>query len=75
MDAFINAIGNETQSGSGFMTYLEGEQATKDMDGFLASMNIITDSTENNTHATRDLLENGYNNADLIAALQGLLGN
>lgn len=75
MDAFINAIGNETQSGSGFMTYLGGEQATKDMDGFLASMNIITDSTENNTDATRDLLENGYNNADLIAALQGLLGN
>lgn len=75
MDAFVNTIGNETQSGSGFMTYLGGEQATKDMDGFLASMNIIMDSTENNTDATRDLLENGYNNANLIAALQGLLGN
>lgn len=74
MDAFVNAIGNETQSGSSFMNYLDGEQATKDMDGFLASMNIITDSTENNTDATRDLLENGYNNTDLISALQGLLG-
>lgn len=76
MDSFVNAINTETQSNSGFMTYLNNEdgQAAKDMDGFLASMNIITESTANNPEATRDLLENGYNNSDLIAGLQGLLG-
>lgn len=75
MDTFVTAIGTETQAGSGFMNYLDDDQATTDMDGFLASMNIITNSTKNDTEATRDLLENGYNNSDLIGALQGLLGN
>lgn len=73
MDAFVTAIGTETQAGSGFMTYLDDPQATTDMKGYIASMDIIAKSTSGNTEASRDLMENGYNNSDLVSALQALL--
>lgn len=77
MNTFINALPDETKDGSGFMDYLNNTdnkgQAEKDMEGFIAAMNIINSSTKDNPGATRDLLENGYNNQELINAMQGLL--
>ena len=75
MDTFVNAINAETQEGTDFMNYLNDDQAVTDMNGFVASMNVISNSTQGNTEATRDLLENGYDNSDLAGAMQGLIQN
>lgn len=78
MDSFVAALtATELQEDSNFMKYLDNDdgkgQAEKDMEGFIAAMNIINSSTKDNPDATLELLENGYNNQDLINAMQGLL--
>lgn len=72
MDTFVQNIEDE-----GFTNYLNDESSTAkaDLEGFIAAMGIISTSTEGNQEATKTLLDSGYNNADLISALQTLLGN
>ena len=72
VDKFITVIGSDT----GFESYLKNEdgKAEKDLEGYLASLSIIDKSVTGNGDAVSDLLLNGYNNPDLVAGLNGLLG-
>lgn len=72
MDTFVQNINDE-----GFTAYLNDTNSTAqtDLEAFIAAMGIITESTDNNPEATKTLLDGGYNNTELIGALQSLLGN
>ena len=68
---FASALTNDTN----FQTYLlNGDgQAAKDLEGYLGALDIINQSAQGNSDAVQDLLLNGYNDPDLVAALQDLL--
>lgn len=56
----------------GFMNYLSGNQAEKDLDGLLAAMNVINSQ---NNDVIQSTVTNGItNNQDLEAALVAILG-
>ena len=59
---------------SGFQAYVNqdnGIQAQKDLDGYLAAMDMIATSSENK-NASKDVLLNGFSNEQLIGVLQGV---
>ena len=59
-----------------FYDYLNSAQAVADMEGYISAMGIINQSKENDADgAVGNLLENGYTDPELLAALQGLLGS
>ena len=58
----------------GFQAYVNqdnGIQAQKDLDGYLAAMDMIATSSENK-NASKDVLLNGFSNEQLIGVLQGV---
>lgn len=61
-----------------FKSYVNNEdgsgQAQKDLEGYLAAMNMINTNVETNTNAVSDILVNGFANEDLVALLQQAMG-
>ena len=57
-----------------FQAYLNNTdgkgQAQKDLDGYLAAMNMITSSSGDNSEAVSNLLINGFGDPELIAMLE-----
>ena len=68
LNSVLNALDDE-----GFKAYANSADATKDVEGYLAAMNMVNSSYENKDVAT-DILLNGFNNDDLTALLQNALG-
>ena len=60
-------------SDPGFQTYLDTEDAQKDLAGYQASMNMINESVQGNSGAVSDVLINGFDDPQLIAVLQQAL--
>ena len=60
----------------GFKEYLNNSngQAEKDLEGYLAALNMINSSTTGNSSAVSQLLVNGFEDDELVKALQGALG-
>ena len=56
-----------------FRTYLAGEQGQKDLNAYMASMQIVNDSANQSSEATQDILTNGFTDPNLVAALNGLM--
>ena len=56
-----------------FQTYMSSEQGQKDLKGYLASLNMMEDST-NDTAAVTTLLQNGFTDANLLSTLTGAIG-
>jgi len=71
------AYGNyKAQEGNGDVTwseYLNSDQGKKDFDAYAACMSLI-DSNASNVNTTSALLQNGFNDAGLIAAINSALG-
>lgn len=57
-----------------FKEYIASEQGQDDLDAYLASMNMINDSTQS-PEAVKDVLVNGFNNDELVSSLQQATGN
>lgn len=66
----IDALDKDTE----FQKYISGNQGITDMNGYLNAMQIIssTSNTTGNESAVEDLITNGFNNEELLAALGGL---
>lgn len=62
---FKNYINNTDGSG----------QAQKDLEGYLAAMNMINTNVESNTDAVSDILVNGFANKELVGLLQQAMGD
>lgn len=56
-----------------FQTYLAGEQGQKDLAAYMASMQIVSDSANQSSAATQDILVNGFSDPNLVAALSSLM--
>ena len=68
LGGFTSALGD---TGSGFNQYLGTDQATQDLEGLLGAMDVISGQDA----ATMESVANsGLNNADLLSALQQILG-
>ena len=70
ISSFVSNVNND----AGFRNYLQSDAAETDMNGYLGALDIINQSTANNTDATNDLLANGFGDDNLAFALEGLLG-
>ena len=58
----------------GFKNYMGTSQAETDMNGYLAAMNMMNSSSQDK-NAVSNLLVNGFNDPELLAALnQGVNG-
>ena len=57
----------------GFQEWMGTAQAQKDLDGYLASLSMINNSS-NDKNAVSDLLQNGFNNDDLKDIFNNALG-
>ena len=56
-----------------FRTYLSSDAGQADMAAYMASMEIVNDSANQSTDAAKDILTNGFDDPDLVAALNGLM--
>lgn len=70
----LTALMNDTD----FKSYLsevktDGSQAQKDYEGYKSALTIVNESA-NDTEVANKILENGYDDAELLALLQGVLG-
>ena len=68
----ITTINGESEDAVAFRNYMKTEQAIADMDGYLAAMNMINDSTEDEK-AVEKLLLNGFADEDLNNTFAGAL--
>ena len=68
----LNALENDAD----FNNYLNSEQGQKDLEGYLASLEILNSATQgNNSDEVENLMKNGFADSDLVAGLSGLIGN
>lgn len=58
-----------------FKKYLTTDEAQDDIDGYLASMNMINNNVVADSEAVNEILFNGFANDDLINLLSQLTGN
>lgn len=56
-----------------FQKYLASDQGKADMDAYMSSMQIVNNSANQSADATKDILTNGLNDPDIVAALNGLM--
>ena len=56
-----------------FRTYLAGEQGQKDLNAYMASMQIVNDSANQSSEAAQDILTNGFSDPNLVGALNDLM--
>ena len=68
----ITTINGDSEDAVAFRNYMKTEQAIADMDGYLAAMNMINDSTEDEK-AVEKLLLNGFADEDLNNTFTGAL--
>lgn len=66
----LDAISSTDTSEGSFRYYMNSEEAKADMDGYLASMNMLDASASSNPEAIANLLVNGFADPDLVAVLQ-----
>jgi len=64
-----------TLDSAAFKAYLETEQAKKDLDGYLASMNVVNDGVSSGSDAAQKVLLNGFGDKDLAVIMSQLIGN
>jgi len=64
----------DTLESDSFMSYMATNEATTDMNGYLAAMNMIN-TASGDSEAVSTLLVNGFNDADLIALLNQEINN
>ena len=57
----------------GFQAYMQSEQGKTDLKGYLSSLNMVEDST-NDTDAVTSVLQNGFADPDLLEVLKGAIG-
>ncbi len=57
-----------------FNEYLKSSQGQADLNAYMASMQIINDSSNQSIDATKEILNNGFTDPDLVGALNGLFG-
>ena len=67
--AILNGLDDD-----GFQKYMASEQGQKDLEGYLAAMNMVNSSTED-PDAVGKLMVNGYTDAEFKDALNGAFGN
>lgn len=68
MTAVLGEIENED-----FRTYLNGDQGKKDLAAYMASMEIINNSTKESPETAQSILQSGFNNDELQTALDQLM--
>jgi len=56
-----------------FQDYLASPEGKADMDAYLASMKIVSDTTKNSSDATMDILTKGFDDSQLNSILTGLM--
>ena len=72
----VQNVLNALQTDTGFNNYLQSEQGKKDLDGYLASLQMLNSTTQgSNAAEVENLMVNGFADQDLIAGLNGLIGN
>ena len=64
------ALGSED-----FQKYAASDAAKADLDAYLTAMNVVNDATNGNTAGTKDVLVNGFSDAELNALLGSIMGN
>lgn len=76
MTGILETIEGGTPEGAtmSFSEYMQSAQGQADLNAYMASMQVINDSANQSPSATKDILENGFTDPDLVAALSGLLG-
>ena len=57
-----------------FQTYVKSSEGQKDMEAYLASMNMINSSTTD-SNAVKDLLTEGFNNDTLVGVIDSAINN
>ena len=65
---------------NGFKEYLselgtDGSQAQKDMDGYLAALEIVNNAVKDSPETANQVLSNGYEDPELVAIIQQVLGS
>lgn len=70
--------GNSTLNGEiltpEFKQYAASAKAQEDLNAYLAAMNMVNDATNGNAAGTKDVLTNGFADAELAALLGSLMG-
>lgn len=69
----VGAVLLTIKSDEGFKAYMNTEQATIDMNGYMAAMNMINDSTKD-PEAVQQLIVNGFTDKELENTLTGAIG-
>ncbi len=65
----------DTLNSQEFKEYLDDPQAQKDLDGYLASMNVVNDGVSSGSGAAQNVLLNGFSDEELADLMSGLIGN
>lgn len=75
-DVNIVNVSTALNNNSEFQSYIQSEQGAKDLEGYLAAMQMIdsTTKTENNSTAVESLIVNGFNTDELTGVLTGIMG-
>lgn len=63
----------EAMNDENFRLYLQGSQAKIDLAGYMAAMDMVNSSAENNDAAVRELLINGFTDPALLAVIQNAM--
>ncbi len=65
----------DTLNSDGFKAYLDTDQAQKDLDGYLSSMNVVNDGVSSDSAAAQNVLLNGFSDKELADLMSQLIGN
>jgi len=58
-----------------FQDYLKSDAGKADLDAYMASMKIISDTTKDSPDTIKDVLANGFDDSQLNTLLGNLMGN
>ncbi len=64
-----------TLDSADFKEYLTTPQAKKDLDGYLASMNVVNDGVSSGSGAAQNVLLNGFSDEELADLMKQVVGN
>jgi len=69
-----NSTLNKELASEDFMKYAASDAAKADLEAYLSAMNVVNDATSGNATGTKDVLTNGFSDAELAELLGSMMG-
>ena len=69
----LSVMTGQSSDSAAFREYLDSPQGQKDLDAYLAALNMIDSNTQANEGLVNDAIYNGFNTADLQELLAGAM--